>query len=67
MNLVGVIMLEGYVNYQMYYKCVFEKFKIIIYIFCVGIYKFVVEFYICDDMFFVVKESNQCWLDVYWE
>ena len=67
MNPVGAIMLEGYANYQMYYKRALEKLKITTHIFRVGTYKSAVEPYIREDMSPAAKESNQRWLDAYWE
>lgn len=57
----GVVLLKGYSVYFMYYKILFEKLDVIIYVFCVGIYKLVIEFFVCDDMFDVVCEFVFCW------
>lgn len=51
LNLMGGLMFEGYGCYGMYFKDMLEKLKVIMYIFWVGIYKFVVEFIMWNDMF----------------
>lgn len=61
-----MVVLYGFVSNNLYYKLLLEKFKVIINIFCVGIYKFVVELMICDDMFFVVCEVDICWIGGLW-
>lgn len=63
---MGSVLLDGYGCYGVYIKELLEKFKVIIYIFCVGIYKFVVEFVMCNDMLEVFKEVEKKWLEVYW-
>lgn len=50
-----MVELEGLKYSMFYFKLLFDKIEVMLYIFCVGIYKFVVELLICDEMFVEVK------------
>lgn len=64
--LQGQVDFYGFVMNGLYYKMLLDKLKVFIYVFWVGIYKFVVELFICDDMLFVVCEVDSCWIGELW-
>lgn len=63
---MGVVVLEGYGRYRMYYKEGIDKLGLDVHIFKVGTYKSAVEPYIRDDMSEYAKEANEEWLGDLW-
>lgn len=66
MNPMGIMILEGYGRYRMYFKQALEKIKATTHIFRVGTYKSALEPYMRDDMSDAAKEANQAWLGALW-
>lgn len=66
LNPLGVVSIEGYHYYQMYYKEALDKLKVSHHVFKVGQYKSAVEPYTRTDMSEQAKEANQQWLDEIW-
>lgn len=62
----GMMLLEGFGRYQMYYKSALEKLDVSQHIFRVGTFKSAVEPYIRDDMSPAAKEANELWLADLW-
>lgn len=67
LNPMGMVFIEGYGRYRMYYKTALEKLKATTHIFRVGTFKSAVEPFIRDDMSDYAKEANQEWLNALWE
>lgn len=67
MNPNGMMLLEGYGRYRLYFKSLLEKLKISTHVFRVGTYKSAVEPFLRDDMSEAAREANQQWLDDLWE
>ncbi|TLU66169.1 signal peptide peptidase SppA [Thalassotalea litorea] len=66
MNPNGMMLLEGFGRYRVYFKEALDKLKITQHVFKVGTYKSAVEPYIRDDMSDAAKEANKAWLDQLW-
>ncbi|WP_394174483.1 signal peptide peptidase SppA [Thalassotalea litorea] len=66
MNPNGMMILEGFGRYRVYFKEALDKLKITQHVFKVGTYKSAVEPYIRDDMSEQAKEANKAWLDQLW-
>ncbi|TKB44917.1 signal peptide peptidase SppA [Thalassotalea mangrovi] len=66
MNPNGMMLLEGYGRYRVYFKEALDKLKITQHVFKVGTYKSAVEPYIRNDMSDAAKEANKAWLDQLW-
>ena len=67
LNPNGMVLLDGYGRYQLYFKSALEKLSISSHVFRVGTYKSAVEPYLRDDMSEQAKEANQAWLDDLWQ
>lgn len=67
LNPMGMVMLEGYGRYRMYYKSALEKLKAKTHVFRVGTFKSAIEPFIRDDMSAEAKESNKEWLGALWQ
>jgi len=67
LNPQGVMLLEGYGRYQMYFKSALEKLAINQHIFRVGTFKSAVEPFLRDDMSEAAKEANKLWLNDLWQ
>ena len=67
MNPNGMLLLEGYGRYRLYFKSLLEKLKINTHVFRVGTYKSAVEPFLRDDMSDAAREANQQWLDDLWQ
>ncbi|MCM2680803.1 signal peptide peptidase SppA [Echinimonas agarilytica] len=67
MNPNGMLVLEGYASYPLYFKSMLEKLKVSTHVFRVGTYKSAVEPFIRDDMSPAAKEANQQFLGDLWE
>lgn len=66
LNPMGMVLLEGFGRYRMYYKSALEKLKANAHIFRVGTFKSAVEPFIRDDMSDAAKEANRAWLSALW-
>lgn len=66
LNPMGMMLLEGYGRYQVYYKSALEKLKATTHVFRVGTYKSAVEPVLRDDMSDEAKQANQDWLNSLW-
>ncbi|MBW8190685.1 signal peptide peptidase SppA [Neiella marina] len=67
MNPNGMLMLEGYGSYQLFFKSMLEKLKINTHVFRVGTFKSAVEPFIRDDMSDEARLANQVWLNDLWQ
>ncbi|WP_224746079.1 signal peptide peptidase SppA [Neiella litorisoli] len=67
MNPNGMLMLEGYGAYQLFFKSMLEKLKVSTHVFRVGTYKSAVEPFIRDDMSDAARLANQQWLNDLWQ
>jgi len=67
MHKMGMVILEGYGRYRMYYKEGIDKLGIDVHIFKVGTYKSAVEPYLRNDMSEYAREANQEWLGDLWQ
>jgi protease-4 len=63
---MGMVMLEGYGRYRMYYKEGIDKLGLDVHVFRVGEYKSYVEPYIRDDMSPEAREADAEWLGDLW-
>lgn len=63
---MGGVFLEGYENYQNYFKDGLEKISADVNIFRVGKYKSAVEPFVRSDMSEEAKEANLAWLNSLW-
>jgi len=66
-NKMGVVVLEGYGRYRMYYKEGIDKLGLDVHIFKVGTYKSAIEPFIRDDMSEYAREANNEWLGDLWQ
>ncbi|WP_448565245.1 signal peptide peptidase SppA [Thalassotalea ganghwensis] len=66
LNPNGMVLLDGYGRYQLYFKSALEKLSVSSHIFRVGTYKSAVEPYMRDNMSVEAKEANQAWLSELW-
>jgi len=66
LNPMGMVFLEGFGRYRMYYKSALEKLKANAHIFRVGTFKSAIEPYVRDNMSDAAKEANQAWLSALW-
>ena len=67
MHEMGLVVLEGYGRYRMYYKEGIDKLGLDVHIFKVGTYKSAVEPYLRNDMSEYAREANQEWLGDLWQ
>jgi protease IV len=67
LNPNGWMMLDGYGQYQLYFKTALDKLSISQHIFRVGTYKSAVEPYMRDNMSPSAKEANKQWLTDLWQ
>lgn len=67
LNPMGFVLLDGYNNYQIYFKSALEKLKVSTHVFRVGTYKSFVEPFIRDDMSDEAKAANKAWLGDIWD
>ncbi|MBT8038727.1 MAG: signal peptide peptidase SppA [Xanthomonadales bacterium] len=67
MHKMGLVVLEGYGRYRMYYKEGIDKLGVDVHIFKVGTYKSAVEPYLRNDMSEFAREANQEWLGDLWQ
>lgn len=63
---MGMVLLEGYGRYRMYYKEGIDKLGLDVHVFRVGEYKSYVEPYIRDDMSPEAREADAEWLGDLW-
>ncbi len=66
MHKMGLILLEGFGRYTMYYKDGIDRLGVDVHVFRVGEYKSAVEPYLRDDMSPEAKEANLEWLGDLW-
>ncbi|WBA14079.1 signal peptide peptidase SppA [Salinivibrio proteolyticus] len=62
----GMVMLQGYGSYNLYWKDLLDKLDVSTHVFRVGTYKSFVEPYTRTDMSPQAREANQAWLDQLW-
>ncbi|MCY7294018.1 signal peptide peptidase SppA [Alteromonas sp. a30] len=67
LNPMGMVLIEGYGRYRMYFKSALEKLKAKAHIFKVGTFKSAIEPFIRDDMSDAAKEANKAWLSSLWQ
>ncbi|MCU0305219.1 MAG: signal peptide peptidase SppA [Thermoanaerobaculales bacterium] len=65
-NEMGMVLLEGYGRYRMYYKEGIDKLGLDVHVFRVGEYKSYVEPYLRDDMSPEAREADAEWLGDLW-
>lgn len=63
----GAVMIQGFGQYNLYFKAALDKFNITPQVFRVGTYKSFVEPYIRDDMSPEAKEANRRWMSQMWQ
>ncbi|MEE4273819.1 MAG: signal peptide peptidase SppA [Thermoanaerobaculales bacterium] len=63
---MGMVILQGYGRYRMYYKEGIDKLGLDVHIFKVGTYKSAVEPFLLDGMSEHAKEANREWLGDLW-
>jgi len=63
---MGMVVLEGFGRYRMYYKEGIDKLGLDVHIFKVGTYKSATEPYLRDDMSEYAREANAEWLGDLW-
>lgn len=63
---MGIVMLEGFGRYRMYYKEGIDKFGLDVHIFKVGTYKSAIEPFVRNDMSEYAREANDEWLGDLW-
>jgi len=63
---MGMVVLEGFGRYRMYYKEGIDKLGLDVHIFKVGTYKSAVEPYLRDNMSEYAREANEEWLGDLW-
>jgi protease-4 len=66
MNKMGLVLLEGFGRYKMYYKDGIDRLGVDVHVFRVGEFKSAVEPYLRDDMSPEAKEANLEWLGDLW-
>ncbi|MBT8048291.1 MAG: signal peptide peptidase SppA [Xanthomonadales bacterium] len=64
---MGLVVLEGYGRYRMYYKEGIDKLGLDVHIFKVGTYKSAVEPYLLNGMSDYAREANEEWLGDLWQ
>ena len=67
LNPMGMVLIEGYGRYRMYFKSAIEKLKAKAHVFRVGTFKSAIEPFIRDDMSEAAKEANKEWLGALWQ
>ena len=67
LNPMGMVSIDGYGRYRMYYREVLEKLKVNTHLFRVGTFKSAAEPYIRDDMSDAAKTANRAWLNSLWQ
>jgi len=67
MHEMGLVILEGYGRYRMYYKEGLDKLEIDTNVFKVGKFKSAVEPFLRDNMSDAAKEANMEWLGDLWQ
>ncbi|MEO8223660.1 MAG: signal peptide peptidase SppA, partial [Gammaproteobacteria bacterium] len=66
MHPLGLVYLEGYEYYRMFFRSALEKLQVDLNVFRVGEFKSFVEPYIRDDMSAEDREASQAWLGGLW-
>lgn len=66
LNPMGMMFLDGFGRYRMYYKDALEKLKANTHVFRVGTFKSAVEPVLRNDMSEEAREANQAWLNGLW-
>lgn len=64
---MGMLLIEGFGRYKMYYRDLLDRLEIDYHIFRVGTYKSAVEPYLRDDMSEAAREANLEWLGDLWQ
>ena len=64
---LGLVALEGYERYRLYYKGALDKLGIDVNVFRVGVYKSAVEPYIRNDMSPEDREESQVFVNALWD
>ena len=67
MHHMGMLLIEGFGRYRMYYRDLLDRLEIDYHIFRVGTYKSAVEPYLRDDMSDAAREANLEWLGDLWQ
>jgi protease-4 len=67
MNGEGILLLDGYGSYPLYYKSLYDKIEATVNVFKVGTYKSAVEPSIRDNMSDAAKEANLAFLNSLWD
>lgn len=67
LNPMGMVELDGFASYPMYFKSALDKLKITQHVFKVGTYKAAVEPYTRDNMSDAAKEANLALLNDIWQ
>jgi len=67
MHKMGVIIIEGFGRYRMYYKDGIDRLGLDVHVFKVGTYKSAVEPYLRNDMSEYAREANEEWLGDLWQ
>jgi protease-4 len=63
---MGMLLLEGFSRYRMYYREALNMLKVDVHVFKVGTFKSAVEPYLRDDMSEEAKTANKEWLGDLW-
>ncbi|KKA44012.1 signal peptide peptidase SppA [Salinivibrio sp. KP-1] len=63
----GMVMLQGYGSYNLYWKDLLDKLDVSTHVFRVGTYKSFVEPYTRNNMSDPAREANQAWLSQLWD
>ncbi|OOF06401.1 signal peptide peptidase SppA [Salinivibrio sp. MA607] len=63
----GMVMLQGYGSYNLYWKDLLDKLDVSTHVFRVGTYKSFVEPYTRNNMSDAAREANQAWLSQLWD
>ncbi|SIN77444.1 signal peptide peptidase SppA [Salinivibrio sp. ES.052] len=63
----GMVMLQGYGSYNLYWKDLLDKLDVTTHVFRVGTYKSFVEPYTRNNMSDPAREANQAWLSQIWD
>ncbi|MEO7387170.1 MAG: signal peptide peptidase SppA, partial [Gammaproteobacteria bacterium] len=66
MHQLGMVYLEGYEYYRMFFRSALEKLQVDLNVFRVGEFKSFVEPYIRDDMSAEDREASEVWLSGLW-
>jgi protease-4 len=67
LNKMGMVVIEGFGRYKMYYKDGIDRLGLDVHVFRVGEYKSAVEPYLRNDMSPEAKEANLEWLGDLWQ